>query len=233
MNEIQRRKANAFLSISGQVVDTAFAFQVTSISMFTLADSMFVNADTLAALQIMTSESHPSQMQRSGEKESLSVYGLFKSLAHTPQGKEKLRQMFLRPSIDIDLLQERHRTIATLLRPDNAQVLSEVVLLLRQVKNVKTSLFHLHMGVDMPKGAKTMKKSVWMALAQFALVSIELREAVRAISGGENLAIISKVRITIYSLPFSPSVPLPSSLSLSLSLSQLPLLQRGGSVTNY
>ena len=179
--------------------------------MFTLADSMFVNADTLAALQILGSESHPNgQMQgpdrsKSGAKENLSVFGLLKFLASTSQGKAKLRQMFLRPSVDLDLIHERQRTIATFLRPDNAQVFSSVVKLLRKVKNVKTSMLHLHKGVDLPSRIRSVKKGVWMALSRFALVSIELREAVRAVSGGENLAIVSRVRYVFQSLfPFWP-----------------------------
>lgn len=168
--------------------------------MFTLADSMFVNADTLAALQILGSESHPNgQMQgpdrsKSGAKENLSVFGLLKFLASTSQGKAKLRQMFLRPSVDLDLIHERQRTIVTFLRPDNTQVFSGVVKLLRKVKNVKTSMLHLHKGVGLPSRIRSVKKGVWMALSRFALVSIELREAVRTVSGGENLVIVSKVR---------------------------------------
>lgn len=196
MNELQRRKAAQYLPDDK---DAVFAFQVKSINMFTLADSMFVNADTLAALQILGSESHPNgQMQgpdrsKSGAKENLSVYGLLKFLASTPQGKARLRQMFLRPSVDLDLIHERQRTIATLLRPENTQVLSSMVKMLKKVRNVKTSILHLHKGVDLPSRIRSVKKGVWMALSRFALVSIELREAVRTLFGGESLAIVSKV----------------------------------------
>lgn len=197
LNELQRRKATQYLPDDKDAVS---AYQVKSINMFTLADSMFVNADTLVALQILGSESHPnSQMQgpdrsKSGAKENLSVYGLLKYLASTPQGKARLRQMFLRPSIDLDLIHERQRTIATLLRPENAQVLSSMVKMLKKIRNVKTSILHLHKGVDLPSRIRSVKKGVWMALSRFALVSIELREAVRNVSGGEGLAIVSKVR---------------------------------------
>lgn len=168
--------------------------------MLSLADSMFVNADTLAALQILSSESHPNgQMQgpdksKSGAKENLSVYGLLKFLASTSQGKARLRQMFLRPSLDLDLIHERQRTISVLLRPENSQVLSSMVKMLRKVKNVKTSVLHLRKGVDLPSRIRSVKRGVWMALSRFALVSIELREAVRSLSGGENLAVVSRVR---------------------------------------
>ena len=114
LNYLSRRRTVEYLPGDQEAL---VAFRVGSIEMFSLADMMFVNADTLNSLQILQHEFHPnSHMQgptksSSGAKESLSVYGLFHQLARTPQGKQKLRQIFLRPSIDIDLIVERHKTI--------------------------------------------------------------------------------------------------------------------------
>src|SRR4051812_29226214 len=110
--------------------------------MFSLSDMMFVNADTLSSLRIIQSESHPnSHMQGpnnsgSGSKESLSVFGLFVHLASTPQGKHKLRQMFLRPSVDMAVIGERLKTISFFLRSENQAALQKIRKSLKKVKDI-------------------------------------------------------------------------------------------------
>lgn len=88
--------------------DAEFAFRVRSISMLMLGDAMFINADALRSLQILGLESDPNAYMQgpknSGTKEGLSVYGLFKFAVSTPQGKDRLRQMFLRLTMDIDFI---------------------------------------------------------------------------------------------------------------------------------
>ena len=131
----------------------------------------FVNADTLASLQIMQSESHPHSHNQgpnnasSGSKEGLSVYGLFHHLARTPQGKQLLRQYFLRPSLDLDVIKERHDAITTFLRPDNSSYKTEVVDSLKQIRNMKTVIIHLRKGIS--NGASKaggIKNGVWSSL---------------------------------------------------------------------
>lgn len=96
---MQRRRNQIFLPHDTRA---ACVFRIMSLEMVGLDNVVYINADTLTALQIVGAESHPStQSQGSnghGAKESLSVYGLFHSLAQTPQGKRKLRQAFIRPS---------------------------------------------------------------------------------------------------------------------------------------
>lgn len=92
---IQRRKAVDHLPGD---LDSNMAFRISAIAMFNLDGIMFMNSDTLAALQILQSEVHPQAHNQgptntnSGSKEGLSVYGLFQNLARTPQGKHLLRQ---------------------------------------------------------------------------------------------------------------------------------------------
>lgn len=131
----------------------------------------FVNADTLASLQIMQSESHPHSHNQgptegaSGSKEGLSVYGLFHHLARTPQGKYLLRQYFLRPSLDIAVINERLNTATVFLRPDNSSPLESLIKSLKQIKNMKTVLIHLRKGIS--NGANKsggIKSGVWASL---------------------------------------------------------------------
>lgn len=176
------------------------AFRVGSIEMFSLADMMFINADTLNSLQILRHELHPnSHMQgptksSSGTKESLSVYGLFHQLARTPQGKQKLRQIFLRPSIDIKLIVERHKTILTFLKADNSEFINVIVDGLKKIKNVKTVLIHLAKGISNPTGpGGAIKQGVWGSLQQFSFYSLKIVDAIKAMVDGDSLPIIAKV----------------------------------------
>ncbi|KAJ0121776.1 hypothetical protein J7T55_008943 [Diaporthe amygdali] len=161
-SRFSRRKAAEYLSHDP---DAKFAFRVRSIEMFTLRNSLFVNADTLASLQILGSENHPNFMNqgpdkvRSGAKEGLSLYGLFHILTHTAQGKMKLRQMFLRPSTDVELIHERQQTISVLLRPENGADIDNIGKLLRRIKNIKHNLLQLKKGINLPAGRVSIERA--------------------------------------------------------------------------
>ena len=137
--------------------------------------SRFVNADTLASLQILQSESHPQSHNQgptkasSGSKEGLSVYGLFHRLARTSQGKHLLRQYFLRPSLDIGTVNERLDTASVFLRSDNSSPLDMIVKSLGQIKNMKTVLIHLRKGISngLSKGGG-IRSGVWSSLRSVA-----------------------------------------------------------------
>ena len=133
----------------------------------------YVNSETYSSLQIIQSESHPASHNQgpttspSGSKEGLSVYGLFQPFAHSPQGKYKLRQYFLRPSLEKKLINERLDTVSIFLRPENQTVLDGVMKRLKSVKNMSTVIIHLQKGVG--STAETgggIRKSVWRNLSQ-------------------------------------------------------------------
>jgi DNA mismatch repair protein MSH5 len=196
MSELQRRRVVEFLPDDP---NGDLAFCVKQIAMFTLGNSMFVNADTLISLQILGSEHHPnSQMQgpdksKQGAKEDLSIYGLVKTLASTTQGKARLRQMFLRPSNDLDLIRERHRSVAVFLRPENREVLFDISKMLRKVKDIRGSIANLSKGVHQTTRVQGVKSGVWLTLLRFAHAAIELCGLVHNLAGSQSLDIISKV----------------------------------------
>ena len=177
------------------------AFRIRTIEMFTLSDTMFVNTDTLASLQIIQSESQPnSQMQgpnksTSGAKESLSVYGLFCHLARTPQGKQKLRQIFLRPSVDICIISERLSTISALLRPENTPSLEKLCKSLKMIKDIRTVVIHLQKGVsDIQGKGNAVRRGVWANIRNFTFHTLKILEAIREMNDSQTLSIASKVR---------------------------------------
>ncbi|KAA8567184.1 hypothetical protein EYC84_010241 [Monilinia fructicola] len=168
------------------------AFRIRTIEMFSLADIMFVNADTLSSLQIIQSESHPnSHMQgpnksTSGSKESLSVFGLFYHLASTPQGRQQLRKMFLRPSIDMSVIEERLRTIGTLVNVENQPLLEDLRKSLKRVKDIRTVVIHLQKGACGSSGRATaIKKGVWGSILSFSFHSLKILEALRGLAGNK------------------------------------------------
>ncbi|KAF2748154.1 hypothetical protein M011DRAFT_422382 [Sporormia fimetaria CBS 119925] len=197
LSYLQRSRANAYLPGD----EAAYMmFRVSTIEMCTLRDTMFVNADTLHSLQIIGSESHPHSHNQgptkasSGSKEGLSVYGLFHHLAKTPQGKHLLRQYFLRPSLNLDVIDERLNSITVFLRTENADVMNSLVKNLQSVRNMRTIMVNLRKGVSSgPGNSGGFSKSVWVALRQFAYHSLLIRDAIRDMAGSENLLIRNKV----------------------------------------
>lgn len=73
--------------------------------------------------------------------------------------------MFLRPSLDIEVIHERHATAAVFLRPGNEGLFMDTVKSLKQVKNIRAVLIHLRKGVS--NGASKgggLRSGVWSSL---------------------------------------------------------------------
>jgi len=131
----------------------------------------YISANSLYALQILQSESHPNVHNQgptkgsSGSKEGLSVYGLFHHLANTPQGKYLLRQQFLRPNVDIDVINQRLDTLSTLLSPTNASPFSEITKGLASIVNVRVLMIKMRAGVAGGSSkAAGLARNIWLGL---------------------------------------------------------------------
>jgi DNA mismatch repair protein MSH5 len=198
LNDIQRRRNVNFLPGDDASLNV---FRVRTIEMFSLSDVMFVNAETMVSLQIFQSESHPNtQMQgptkaASGAKENLSVFGLFKHLAHTPQGKHKLRQIFLRPSLDLTVIEGRQTFIQIMLLPGNDAPLAKIVKSLKRIKNIRTAVIHLQKGTEGATNKRSaIRQGVWGNIQEFTYHALRIIEAVCEVQKGSTLAIMKKVR---------------------------------------
>ncbi|KAF0318757.1 DNA mismatch repair protein [Colletotrichum asianum] len=182
----------------GNAADGLLRAPVTSIQMFALSDSMLVTDETISSLQVFQSELHPNRLMSgsatagSCSKESLSVYGLFHPLAGTPQGKVKLRQMFLRPSLNLDTIRERQKTVTVLLQSDNAEALESVCGALKKVQDVRRPLEQLRRGADIPTG-KAIGRGVWWSLTRFSIAVLQLRDAMLQLQNTHGLACVQQV----------------------------------------
>ncbi|KAL5397216.1 hypothetical protein PMIN02_002488 [Paraphaeosphaeria minitans] len=198
LSYLQRRRAAAYLP--GDEAAHGM-FSISSLEMFSLKDTMFINGDTLHSLQIMENESHPNTHNQgptkasSGSKEGLSIFGLFHHLARTPQGKHLLRQSFLRPCLNMDTIRERHDTIHAFLRPENSAPFDEIVNSLKSTGNMRTTLISLRKGISVGAGknGKSTSSSLWVSLRRFVFHALKIKESFQNVIGGERLAIKDKL----------------------------------------
>lgn len=153
-------------------------FRITTLEMFSLRDTMFINGDTLHSLGIIDAEAHPHSHNRgpnanSGAKEGLSVYGLFRRLARTPQGKFLLRQCFLRPSLNIHVINERLDAVSTFSRPENGAALEALIQNLKNIGNMRTMMSNLRKGVGgCVPGRNGLSRSVWTSVRGVSILRL-------------------------------------------------------------
>ncbi|KAF1364822.1 mismatch repair protein 5 [Lizonia empirigonia] len=196
LSYLQRRRAAAYLPGD----EAAYMmFRITMLEMFSLRETMFINADTLHSLGIIEAEAHPHSHNRgpnakSGTKEGLSVYGLFHHLARTLQGRFLLRQCFLRPSLNIDVINERLDAVSTFFRPENSSSLEALVQNLKSIGNMRMMMINLRKGVggSIP-GRNGLSRSVWTSIRGFAFHALKIKDTLQDVLGGNNLAIRTKI----------------------------------------
>ena len=133
-----------------------------------------ISSDTLVALQIIQSASHPVSHNQGlakislGSKEGLSIYGLLYHLAHTPQGRMRLRQRLLRPSFNLETMKQCHDIISAFLREENSMAVDEMIKSLKRIKNLDTVMIHLRKGLcgARPGGRGGIRQGVWGSIHQ-------------------------------------------------------------------
>ncbi|EHA17968.1 hypothetical protein ASPNIDRAFT_122070, partial [Aspergillus niger ATCC 1015] len=117
---------------------------------------------------------HGPGRKSTSSKEGLSVYGLFQRFACTPQGRNQLKQMFLRPSVELDVINERNSFIGVYLRTDNFNPFDKMVKGLKHIKNLHYVMINLRKGISTGSG-KIMgfKATVWATLLAVDIDSSE------------------------------------------------------------
>ncbi|KAK3956383.1 muts domain V-domain-containing protein [Pseudoneurospora amorphoporcata] len=197
LSDLERRRSTEYLAPGAEA---PISFRVKAITMSSQSDVMLISADALLSLQIMRTELHPNpQRQYLGGsenkvKESLSIAGLLQALAGTVQGKARLRQMLFQPSLDVDVIEERQRTIAVFLRPENSDIAASIRRQLKKVKNIKAALHHVRGGIDRIRGQLSLRINDWRAILRFTMIATQLREDIRSLAGGQGLSIYAKLQ---------------------------------------
>lgn len=168
---IQRRRLARFLPTDPAA--QAY-FRLAVIEMFSLRDMMLINADTMLSLQIFQSEHHPHRHRQgpagSGSKEGLSIFGLFVPLARTPQGKRMLRQYFLRPILNQQIIQDRLEAVSIFTRPCNFEFVQNMIKSLKKIKDIRTLLLRLRGGISGGTGKSGgFARSIWIGIRDFSL----------------------------------------------------------------
>ncbi|KAJ6121588.1 hypothetical protein N7512_004053 [Penicillium capsulatum] len=191
------QKRRSIGSNIGPLGDTTLS--VRSLEMFNLRDTMWIGSNTFLSLQIIQSESHPNMFNQgpgkksASGKEGLSLYGLFRHFAHTPQGRARLKQIFFRPSLDLEVIRERHELIGVFSRPENSSALEQITKSLKHIKNLKPVMINLRKGINTGSAKVTgFKATVWASLLAFAFYSIDVHDALNDVSGADQLRLCSK-----------------------------------------
>lgn len=131
----------------------------------------YISPETLSSLQVLQSESHPNAFNQgpgkasSQAKENFSLYGLFYQHASTSQGKARLRQFFLRPSTQLEVIEERHCMVDMFLQPANAPIFQRLSSIMKRIRNIRPVMANLRKGLNSGRGAfGGLKGTVWDAL---------------------------------------------------------------------
>ncbi|KAJ5634012.1 DNA mismatch repair protein MutS core [Penicillium herquei] len=192
---LQKRRATS----TGLEHPDSSGFRVRALEMFSLKDTMWISSNALISLQIIQSESHPNMFNQgpgkksSSGKEGLSLFGLFRRFAYTPQGRALLKQVFFRPSVNLDVIRERHDFIGVFSRPDNMAAVEKMAKALKHIKNLRPTMINLHKGINTGSGKTTgFKATVWESLLAFAFHTMDLRVSLQEIAGAERLSLPTK-----------------------------------------
>ncbi|KAF3049875.1 MutS protein msh5 [Didymella keratinophila] len=171
LSYLQRRRAAAYLPGD----EAAYMmFRITTLEMFSLRETMFINADTLHSLGIIDAESHPHSHNRgpnanSGAKEGLSV-------------------------LNIDVINERLDAVSTFSRAENGAALDTLVQNMKNIGNMRATMINLRKGVggSVP-GRNGLSRSMWTSVRGFAFHALKIKDALQEVLGSDSLAVKMKI----------------------------------------
>ncbi|CAG8440083.1 18808_t:CDS:10 [Acaulospora morrowiae] len=158
--------------------------EVLGIEQFSLSQFMHVNGDTLCSLQIFEDESHPNMHMQARSKEGLSLFGILNN-TRTSTGKQLLKQWFLRPTLDLSILDERFHTIECFLQPYNLDVSDQLISSLKHIKNIPKIIGRM-------KGKLNVKD--WQSLLQFAFYCLKIRNLVKELRFDDDIKIFTRIK---------------------------------------
>ncbi|KAK0861072.1 hypothetical protein LTS02_008063 [Friedmanniomyces endolithicus] len=181
LSYLQRRRTTSYLPHDQA---SAGMFRIATVEMFSLSGSMFINADTLLSLQSCPR----SRIQTLSTRDRPAKDGL-------AERKKACRcTYFLRPSLNLAVINERLQTISVLLRPDNTTPLDRLTESLSKTKDMRLATVNLHKGVSAGLNRnRGISTSVWPSIRHFVFYALGIQDALIELQGSERLAIRVKI----------------------------------------
>ncbi|XP_075868893.1 mutS protein homolog 5 [Nelusetta ayraudi] len=147
-----------------ELEDSSVRIPILQFNAYTLKGIVHIDTDTYSVLQIFKSELHPSVYKiHSGEKEGLSLYGIL-NRCRCRFGSRLLRQWFLRPTQDLDVLHRRQEVIRFFTSPQNSDIMSTLQSLLRNISNLPTLLRRMSLSYTNMTNWQSLYKTISSAV---------------------------------------------------------------------
>ncbi|GJN92911.1 hypothetical protein Rhopal_005953-T1 [Rhodotorula paludigena] len=156
--------------------------EVSGLELMKLDKVMLISSDALTSLQVFEDEAHASTGS-SATKEGLSLFGIVNH-TRSPLGKALLRQWFIRPSLELDVIELRLDAVECFKRETNQAPVDAMRSHIKLVKNTPRLLKTLSGGNG--------SINDWQSLWKLTYATIMIRDAVFCLECRPNLNVLEK-----------------------------------------
>ncbi|KAI8819391.1 muts domain V-domain-containing protein [Fimicolochytrium jonesii] len=168
--------------LTGAILERNIDMEVAKVEQFNLKKYMQINADAMWSLQIFQDEAHPNMFSKRS-KEGLSLFGILDN-TKTPLGRTLLKQWFLRPSMEVEVIRQRHAAVEFFLMTDIRYEVDQLRAALRNIKNIPRALRKMKSKATIPE---------WQMILKFAYYSLKVRGILREITTEAQLTLLQKM----------------------------------------
>ncbi|CDO93269.1 unnamed protein product [Kluyveromyces dobzhanskii CBS 2104] len=149
-----------------------FFEKISKVEQLMLKDHMFLDEDSLVALNVFKPLQLPSHLNKNVRVGFSSVFELLGNNCST-LGKDLIKTWLTCPSSNKKVIQQRHKVIRTLIEDKNAILFDDLTNSLRQIPNVFSIVNELNKGIA--------KLPTWRKLISFCNKALDIIDIVHAI----------------------------------------------------